>query len=142
MKPLFYIATGILALAAIWRIGLDHAGQPPRFVFDTPSQPLSTRTPHPAGVVPFGNEPAATGSGADLFAIHCAHCHGADGSGQSYTAAQPGMPAVGNLQITERTGDDLHQIIEEGRGAMPAFRHRLRRADSGNIHRYIQTLRP
>ena len=142
MRYLFYIVTGLLAMAAAWRIGLDHAGQPARFVFDTPAQPLATRVPHPAGTIPFGDEPAATGTGDELFAIHCAHCHGADGSGRSYTAAQPGMPAVGNLQTTERPATELRQIMEEGRGAMPVFQRRLLPADKDNIHQYILTLKP
>lgn len=142
MKYLFLIVSGIAALAAIWRIEFDYTGQPARLVFDTPALPLGTRRPHPATAIPFGNEPAATGSGKELFTIHCAHCHGIKGDGQSYTAARPGMPAVGNLQTTERSADELRQIIEEGRGAMPAFRQHLRRADQNVIHQYILTLQP
>ncbi len=142
MKYIFYICTGALALAALWRIGLDTGGQPARLVFDTPVQAESTNRPHPVGIVPFGGVPPATGSGAELFAIHCAHCHGAGGSGQSFTAARPGMPAVGNLQTTERTAAERRQIMENGRGAMPAFRTRLSTPDLSNIHQHIITLKP
>lgn len=142
MKYAFYLITGLLALAAIWRIGLDRAGQPARPVFDTPARPSVPRSPHPAGVVPFGAATTATGSGAELFSIHCAHCHGAAGNGHSYTAAQPGMPAVGNLQTTERTAEELRLILENGRGAMPAFEPRLRAADHHELLMHIHTLKP
>ncbi len=142
MKYAFYIITGLLALAAIWRIAFDHTGQPARIVFDTPTQPIVTRTPHPAGTVTYGEEPPATGSGAELFTWHCTHCHGSQGNGQSYTAQYPGMPAVGNLQTTERPAAELRQIIQDGRGAMPAFRNRLRTADIEVLLQHIHTLRP
>ena len=142
MKYLFYIITGVLALAAIWRIGFDTGGQPARLVFDTPDRKISTRTPHPAGSIPFGPELPATGSGAELFAIHCVHCHGASGDGRSYIAIHTGMPAVGNLQTTERTPEELRQITVEGRGAMPAFRDRLHRANLDALLQHIITLQP
>ena len=142
MKYAFYIITGLLALAAIWRIALDRTGQPARVVFDTPTQPLTTRTPHPAGTTPYCKEAQASGTGAELFSWHCAHCHGAQGNGQSYTAQYPGMPAVGNLQTTERPAAEWRLIIQDGRGSMPAFRNRLRAADIENLLQHIHTLKP
>ena len=142
MKYFFWIILVLLALAAALRIGFDYSGQPTRLVFDTPEQALTTRRPHPAGVVPYGTETPATGTGAELFAIHCAHCHGTDGSGRSYTARTPGMPAVGNLITSERPAEEQSLILEEGRGAMPAFHQRLRTDNRRALLQHIQSLKP
>ncbi len=133
----------LISAIVIWRICGDTAGQPPLLINDMSGPLLHTRSPHPAGTVPLNGEPTApTGTGAELFAVHCAHCHGNSGDGQSYISRYPGMPAVGNLQTSERPQPELHQIISDGRGAMPAFRQRLRDADRLEILNHLRTLQP
>lgn len=143
MKYGFYILCALLVGIAIWRICGDTAGQPPLLISDMSGPRLQTRSPHPAGTVPLNGEPITpTGTGAELFAAHCAHCHGNNGDGQSYISRYPGMPAVGNLQTSERPQSELHQILNEGRGSMPAFHQRLRDADRLEILNHLHTLKP
>lgn len=143
MKYGFYTFCALLFAIVIWRICGDTAGQPPLLISDMSGPGLQTRSPHPVGTVPLNGEPmTATGTGAELFTAHCAHCHGNSGNGQSYIGSYPGMPAVGNLQTSERPQAELHQIINDGRGAMPAFRQRLREADRLEILNHLHTLKP
>ncbi|MBR3926112.1 MAG: cytochrome c [Akkermansia sp.] len=131
----------ILTAAALWRIDFDRTGQPARIVFDTPAEELSTRRPHPKDSIPFGEAPdTPTDSGPELFTAHCAHCHGADGSGNSYVSRYPGMPSVGNLTASERTQEEQHLIIKEGRGAMPPFSSRLSPADIRALLQLIHSI--
>ncbi len=133
----------ILTAAALWRIDFDRTGQPARIVFDTPEEELSTRRPHPKDSIPFGDTPdTPTASGLELFTAHCAHCHGADGSGSSYVSRYPGMPSVGNLTASERTQEEQHLILNEGRGAMPAFNSRLSPTDILALLHHIRSLIP
>ena len=131
----------ILTAAALWRIDFDRTGQPARIVFDTPAEELSTRRPHPKDSIPFGGAPdTPTDSGPELFTAHCAHCHGADGSGSSYVGRYPGMPSVGNLTASARSQEEQHLILKEGLGAMPAFNSRLSPADIRALLQHIHSL--
>lgn len=123
-----------------WRLGGDSAGLPGQLIFDTPRQPLLTRRPHPAGTIPFGQTERTAPTGRELYTRHCAHCHGQNGDGQSYVSHYPGMSAVGNLQTNERSNDERYLILQEGRAAMPAFRHRLSPAELRELRTFLPTL--
>lgn len=141
MKYVMYSIVLIGLALALWRIRFDRSGQPPLLMADTHLEP----SPYPGrahlpGTVPLGGEPATPSfPAAELYTAHCAHCHGRSGNGESYLSRYPGMPAVGNLQTSERTADELSLIIDDGRGAMPAHRHRLRTADRAALTDYIIT---
>lgn len=92
----------------------------------------------PVGTVPFGPPPAPR-EAAQLFTNHCAVCHGANGNGQSYTAAYPGMPAVGNLTTIRKSAPELKQSLREGRGAMPAFHNKLQETEIDSLIHHILT---
>lgn len=83
--------------------------------------------------VGLGSSSAATGGNADVVTLvvgeriyntSCASCHGADGAGGI------GLP-LGNGAVIEKYPDINRQIrvIEEGRGAMPAFASTLTPAE-------------
>lgn len=141
MKYFIYSLAALGLLAALWRIQFDHSGQPALWISDThiPTSQRASR-PHPYGTIPQGTESVyASDHTAELYRIHCAYCHGSNGNGQSYTARYPGMPTVANLTTSERSASELHQIISNGRGAMPAFRHRLPTNQHTSLTDYILT---
>ncbi len=140
MKYIIYSIAALGLLTALWRIQFDRSGQPPLLISDT-HIPTSARAarPHPSGTIPQGDESTTTSNTAELYRIHCAHCHGSNGNGQSYTGRYPGMPTVANLTNSERSATELHQIISDGRGAMPAFRHRLPANHHTSLTDYILT---
>ena len=59
--------------------------------------------------------PAATTSGRELYATHCAGCHGLDRKG-----TPPAFPSL--LDLTDRlTTPEVHAVISDGSGRMPGF---------------------
>jgi mono/diheme cytochrome c family protein len=75
---------------------------------------------------------AAAGDGAAVFSKNnCAACHGAKGEG-----------AVGpNLQNVEAKGDaHIRTTIENGKGAMPAFKDQIKGAELDALVAYVKSL--
>ena len=104
---------------------------------------LPSTAPHPPaavpiGTVPFGAPPPQR-EAAQLFTNHCAVCHGMNGTGQSYTAAYPGMPAVGNLTTIRKPAPELLHSLREGRGAMPSFHNKLQETEIDSLIHHILT---
>jgi mono/diheme cytochrome c family protein len=88
----------------------------------------------PPEVVPEGQGQAAEEEGdpnqraaAALWGMRCASCHGAsgqgDGAGRPPGAALPDMTQA--AYQSSRSDDQLHAVIKNGRGMMPAFGDQL-----------------
>lgn len=114
--------------------------QPVQWISDmtTDGTTVQKRLAPPAGVVPFG-EAAAPRPAAPLYHNNCATCHGITGNGQSYVSNYPGMPAVGDLTATNKTTEELLHSLQNGRGAMPAFRNRLSPQEAEALIHHIHT---
>lgn len=83
------------------------------------------------------NDPAANSLGRELFAAHCANCHGAD--------ARNGRPGVPDLIIgVFDYGDSAEAVrttITQGRhSVMPNFSKEIGEADIGLLVSYVQSL--
>jgi quinoprotein glucose dehydrogenase len=66
-------------------------------------------------------DPAPAGqalTGAQLYGRHCGACHGADRRG-SHDGTYPALLQIG-ARMTE---EEVHQVVRQGRGRMPAFSH-------------------
>jgi putative heme-binding domain-containing protein len=82
---------------------------------------------------PFGNDRQAVAMGAELFRVHCAACHGAQGEGGSGPDLTEGVYAAGDRD------EDLRQVVTRGRGGvMPGFRNIL---DEESIWRLVSFMR-
>lgn len=69
--------------------------------------------------------------GRELFATHCAACHGPDALG---AGTAPNLTGV-----TGRLGEDqVAATIREGRGGMPAFGGRLAEAEIGHLVAHLE----
>lgn len=140
MKYALTICAAVAAGAALTRMLYEGVEPPGRWIDDMTQQEMPPPQAPPPGAVPHESSPAlrrAGGGGALLFSRHCAACHGAGGTGQSYVAAQPGMPEVNDLTVTDVTPDELYRTLSEGRGAMPAHAGRLSEAERRELIRYI-----
>lgn len=144
-----YTALTCLIVAALLigvKILYERLEPPPRLIHDMtlPTEERATLPP-PAGTVPLMSSPAlpsAQKEAAELFALHCAACHDAKGTGQSYVAAQPGMPEVNDLTVSDVTLEELYRTLSDGRGAMPAHADRLSEEERRRLIHYItHTLR-
>ena len=60
----------------------------------------------------------ASVTGAQLYALNCGACHGADRQG-NHDGSYPSLLGVNNRLST----DAVHQVLLKGRGMMPAFSH-------------------
>ncbi len=144
MRKLPHLSVILLLAAALllfWRVCLDTGSPYPLIIDDMAERPATAdavRTP-PPDTTPYGEPPPAEAD-TTLFARHCAACHGADGSGRSYVAAQPGMPAVSDLSTNPAPAAQKRSSILDGRGAMPAFGKRLRADELEALHAYILSL--
>jgi cytochrome c oxidase cbb3-type subunit 3 len=89
--------------------------------------------------------------GAELFAVHCAGCHGADGEGgqgTGVTLSRPRdlpivPPALNNPGFLAAASDQMiRATIETGREGtpMPGFGERLSAAEIGAVTRFIRSL--
>src|SRR5512132_3004159 len=88
----------------------------------------------------FANEPggsgaaARSGPGYDVYLANCARCHGQDGQG--------GVgPKLAGGAVVKSFPDPADQIrlVEDGRGAMPAFKGDLSQAQIEDVVAYTRT---
>ena len=123
------------------------------------------RMPPPAGSVPRGGSPPqitfaeardlvnpirrtdlTTKASADLFAVNCSMCHGANGDGKSLVAdrfaAQRVVPPADltSSRVRDRTDGELNWIINHGLGNMPSFRHLLAERDIWSVVLQVRTI--
>src|SRR5580658_7205230 len=88
----------------------------------------------PVAVVAFQQSPPTPGQ--ELFARHCAICHGATGEGAS------GPDLTNPLWQAGISDQDLERTLREGvRGTpMPAFSDRLHPGEAQGLVRYLRSL--
>jgi mono/diheme cytochrome c family protein len=82
----------------------------------------------------------AQDSGADIFRLKCAMCHGVDGKAQTPTgkvfkAASFSDPAVVKISDADRT-----VIVKNGKGKMPVFGDKITADQIAAVLGYVRTL--
>jgi mono/diheme cytochrome c family protein len=82
----------------------------------------------------------AQDSGADVFKLKCAMCHGVDGTantpaGKAFKAASFSDPAVAKISDADRT-----LVVKNGKGKMPPFGDKLTAGQIKAVLAYIRTL--
>jgi high-affinity iron transporter len=79
--------------------------------------------------------------GAQIYAKHCASCHGDTGIGDGPTARLMGLkPANLPAAVREKPRAEILGTINRGRQAMPAFGHLLTDAEREAVYQYLRTL--
>ncbi|MGE9268799.1 MAG: c-type cytochrome [Verrucomicrobiales bacterium] len=82
--------------------------------------------------------------GEEMFAVHCAPCHGESGDGKGVIAQYQGMASiVADLKIfTQNKYPDghLYNVITNGKGNMGSYKHNLPVRDRWAIVAYVRTL--
>lgn len=77
---------------------------------------------------------AVLSAGEQGYVISCSRCHQVDGSG--YSNVYPAL--AGNPLVTLHDPRPLVDVILEGPGSMPAFRHSLEAQQIAEIATYIR----
>ena len=92
-----------------------------------------------ANPIPRDQESIARGKG--LFQTHCVVCHGPGGRGDGPAAAglNPKPPNLVKM-AGHHTDGDIAWKIENGRGAMPAWKGKLKEKEIWNLTNFIQAL--
>ena len=117
--------------------GLDGGGEWGGAAFDPATGVLHVNANEMAWVVSLVQRAplTRTTSGRDLYATHCAGCHGVDRNG-----TPPAFPSL--LDLTDRlTTPEIHAVISDGGGRMPGFA-RLGSDALSAIQGYILSSRP
>jgi len=89
----------------------------------------------------FANGVADASAGKDVFAKHCAGCHGADGKGNDAIAKamKVTIPPLASKEVQALSDADLSKVITDGKGKMPAMKT-LSSADVANVVAFIRSL--
>ena len=90
---------------------------------------------------PIPRDQESIARGKELFQTHCVVCHGPEGRGDGPAAAglNPEPPNLVKM-ASHHTGGDIAWKIENGRGAMPAWRGKLKEKEIWNLTNFIQSL--
>ncbi len=80
--------------------------------------------------------------GKILYATNCLICHGERGKGDGLIGAslRPPPADLTAPQSRAKSDQDLGVVIQDGRGAMPAWKNRLKEQDIQNLLAYIRSL--
>lgn len=77
----------------------------------------------------------------DLYAQHCARCHGADGKGNTALGRTFKAPDLTKPNIQRRSNSRFTKSIKNGRGNMPAFAKKLSDQDIAALILYVRSLK-
>ena len=89
--------------------------------------------------------PLALPSQDDVYARHCAPCHGKKGRGDGVAASAFNPPPADFTDrelMSERTDEQLLNAIKDGKAAMPAFGSVLTAEELDEVLIYIRSLIP
>lgn len=82
-----------------------------------------------------------TSSTKDLYATHCARCHGADGKGNTALGRTFKAPDLTKANVQRRSNSRFTKSIKNGRGNMPAFAKKLSAQDIAALILYVRSLK-
>ena len=58
---------------------------------------------------------------AEVYMRQCSFCHGADGAGNTPVGKNFKLRDLGSAEVQQMSEDELFDIINQGKGKMPAF---------------------
>ena len=72
------------------------------------------------------------------FKQKCAMCHGTNGTEATMIGKNLGSPDLSSAKVQKISDHDLHEVIENGKGKMPAYGKAL---GNGNIDAMVKYVR-
>lgn len=82
----------------------------------------------------------AQSNGKQIYASHCAMCHGQDGLAATPVAKMMNVPSFKSPAAMKHTEAQLSEITENGKGKMPEFKGKLTSAQIHDVAAYIHEL--
>src|ERR1700677_134614 len=118
------VIAAILALASSYGLSLGVRRAEAKISHQQPTPEAWFEAPTPPS-------PALVAQGRALFLSSCAHCHGADATGDE-------GPDLHNVEVSDRY---ISNIITHGiKGEMPSFRKKLGKDDIVRLTAYVRSL--
>jgi len=81
------------------------------------------------------------GDGAALFKAKCAPCHGADGKGQTAMGKALKARDLGSEEVQKESDGQLTEIVNKGKGKMPAYKGKLTDAQIKELVTFVRSLK-
>jgi mono/diheme cytochrome c family protein len=83
----------------------------------------------------------AQSDGAALFKAKCAPCHGPDGKGQTPMGKAVKARDLGSEEVQKESDAQLTEIVNNGKGKMPAYKGKLTDAQIKDLVAFVRTLK-
>jgi mono/diheme cytochrome c family protein len=96
------------------------------------------------GVMAAGSEDERVVTGARLYRINCAHCHGMDGAGNGPASQYLKEKPANLLQPEVQTLPELtmYEIVTNGKALMPPFKGELSAEERRSVSAYVKSALP
>lgn len=94
-----------------------------------------------AGCAFLSTQARADNAGATTFKTKCAVCHGADGKGETSIGKADKIRDLGSAEVQKQSNEDLSEIIEKGKGKMPAYGKSLKPEQIKDLVAFLRTLK-
>jgi cytochrome c6 len=78
---------------------------------------------------------------ASLYKTKCAVCHGATGKGDSPAGKNMGVLSFSDPKVAGKSDAELKDVIDKGKGKMPAYGKSLKPDDIQAVVAYIRSLK-
>lgn len=85
---------------------------------------------------------AAAPDAAAIFKSKCAVCHGADGKGQTTMGKNLHLKDLGSEEVQKQKDEALEEILEKGKGKMPAYKDKLKEDEIDALVKHLRTFAP
>ncbi len=79
----------------------------------------------PIGLAAAQSQKSTTENGEAIYRSKCAGCHGADGKGQTAMGKTFHLKDLASADVQNKSNAELFDIIERGKGKMPAYESSL-----------------
>jgi len=80
-------------------------------------------------------------SGADVYKMRCAACHGANGAGQTMIGRNLKLRSLASPEVQNQTDEQLAAVTSEGKNKMPAYNRKLSKEQIAAVVKYIRALK-
>lgn len=85
--------------------------------------------------------PTFADSGADVYKMRCAACHGAKGAGQTTIGRNLKLRSLAAPDVQNQSDAQLVTIISQGKNRMPAYSRKLSKDQIVAVVKYIRSLK-
>ena len=79
---------------------------------------------------------------AAIYKAKCAMCHGADGKAETTMGKNMHIHSFASEEVQKQSNEALEEVIEKGKGKMPAYKGKLKEEEIDALVKLIRTFAP